>query len=217
VHHFCCAPGSGVDPASEGGYTSTPSFIPLRDLPLKTFRSAREVIGKVDKLLADTPPSPHSPTALDLVAEWLAQARNYSWIGIYLVVGERREPAGPAGSAQPTTRVLSNLAEDPSYRASSPESRSAIAVPIRIAGKVLGITNVEGPKTNGFGSEERILLEQVAARLARYLVGPGKFLLRKARERATQAAPIEPVRGIQPSSEKAPAEKQRAAAGEKSR
>jgi hypothetical protein len=51
---------------------------------------------------------------------------------------------------------------------------------MKIAGRDLGYLSVESDRESAFGGEERVLLERVAGRLARFLSGPGKYLVRKA-------------------------------------
>ncbi|MCU1299863.1 MAG: hypothetical protein JWQ87_147, partial [Candidatus Sulfotelmatobacter sp.] len=46
----------------------------------------------------------------------------------------------------------------------------------------IGFLNVESNRENAFGGDERVLLERVAGLLAKFLVGPGKYLIRKAAE-----------------------------------
>jgi putative methionine-R-sulfoxide reductase with GAF domain len=55
-----------------------------------------------------------------------------------------------------------------------------ILVAMKVAGREIGYLNVESDRENAFGSEERVLLERVAGLLARFLTGPGKYLVRKA-------------------------------------
>jgi hypothetical protein len=57
---------------------------------------------------------------------------------------------------------------------------------MKIAGREIGFLNVESNRENAFGADERVLLERVAAMLAKFLVGPGKYLVRKASEPETK-------------------------------
>ncbi len=63
------------------------------------------------------------------------------------------------------------------------EVKSEIVVPIRIGGRTLGVIDVESDRANNFGSADRVLLEGVAAMLARFMTTRGKVLVRHARER----------------------------------
>jgi GAF domain-containing protein len=70
-----------------------------------------------------------------------------------------------------------------------PETRKKIVVSIRIAGRELGSLGVESDREHSFGSDDRVLLEQVAGLLARFLTGKGKYLVRKALQSAPVATP----------------------------
>src|SRR5207237_3121875 len=59
-------------------------------------------------------------------------------------------------------------------------TRKKILVTMRVAGREMGFLNVESDRENAFGSEDRVLLDRVAGLLARFLAGPGKYLVRKA-------------------------------------
>ena len=109
----------------------------------------------------------HSP--LEDVAALLLEGRHYSWVGIYLSVDSNRssallENAHPAHPGQ--VAVASTLKK--------------ILVAMKVAGREIGYLNVESDRENAFGSEERVLLERVAGLLARFLTGPGKYLVRKS-------------------------------------
>jgi hypothetical protein len=56
----------------------------------------------------------------------------------------------------------------------------------------IGVLDVESDRPTGFPSAELIFLEKVADKLARYLAGPGKYLVRRAREPASRAKPAVP-------------------------
>ena len=92
-------------------------------------------------------------------------------------------------------------------------------VPIKIAGETLGSLRVRLAPEHTPSFEERVLLQEVAEVLARYLSSKGKYLVRKAREalRGTATDSAE-SRGYQPASDKGSIPEARfAAAGEKSR
>ncbi|HEU5336294.1 MAG TPA: hypothetical protein VFU27_10035 [Terriglobales bacterium] len=151
---------------------------------MKTYRKARELQAKIEQMLL-RPPSPGS-APLDEVAEILSSGRHYDWIGIYLLAG-----------AQPAT---ASSQEDTVRSASSGNSR---VIPIRLGQHVYGAIEVRAEAGKGLASEDRILLKSVAARLARYLHGPGAALVRKAREAAAAEPESPPARGYQPESERA--------------
>jgi hypothetical protein len=72
---------------------------------------------------------------------------------------------------------------------------------MKLAGRELGVLDVESDRENAFGSDDRVLLETVATRLARYLAGPGKYLVRKARQGPAPASGSQPqARGPQAAS-----------------
>ena len=107
------------------------------------------------------------------MAELLADGRHYGWVGIYLTMNENSAPA-----------LLENLVHPAQFAAAG--TRKKVIIEMKIAGREIGFLNVESDRENAFGSEERVLLERVAGLLARFLTGPGKYLVRKA----VQPAPI---------------------------
>jgi hypothetical protein len=160
----------------------------------------RQVLAQVDQVLARKL-SLHDVARrkpLEDVGEALSQARRYPWVGIHLQAGSVSVPQ------------ISRGAE------SSHAGKSQIAVPIKIASRVLGALEVASDRENAFGYGDRVLLKQVAARLARFLTSTGKVLLRHERERQN-VAPLTAAetRGYQPASQKAAS--LRAAAGENRR
>jgi GAF domain-containing protein len=130
----------------------------------------------------------------------LYEGRHYFWIGIYLVIGEtavRQAFCGPVppchsfalgkGNVGTTgqrgiTKVVPDVNQDPTYSMCFRDTKSEIVVPIKIATRVLGVIDVESDQANAFGREERVLLEEVAGLLARFLVADGKYIMRQARE-----------------------------------
>ena len=58
---------------------------------------------------------------------------------------------------------------------------------MRIAGRELGVLDVESEHENAFGSEDRVLLEGVADLLASFLAVAGKYLVLKARNATAPA------------------------------
>jgi len=165
----------------------------------KPYRPPREVLAEVEQVLARRY-QPSDPSPLDAVAELLHEGRHYFRTGISLVVGERVERQAWRGPAQP-----------------GGATRSELSQPIKLAGRVLGVIEAESDRAEAFSSEDRVLVKEVAERLARFLTGRGKYLVRKAREAAggSAKAASSPERH-QPSSERATAPRA-AAAGENSR
>jgi len=205
---------------------------------MKSYRSASDLKTEIGRLLAEAKPRIGKASPLERVVETLYEGRHYFWIGIYLVVGEQvvrqvfRGPVPPChafafgkGNVGTTgqkgiTKVIPDVASDPTYSMCFIETKSEIVVPIRIAGRTLGVIDVESDKPNAFGSQERILLEQVARDLARFFTSKGRYLVIRARRRQQLTAPPAGVeRGRQPASDRTAVETstRRAAAGEKSR
>jgi L-methionine (R)-S-oxide reductase len=80
-------------------------------------------------------------------------------------------------------KVIPDVAADATYSMCFLEVKSEIVVPIRIGGRTLGVIDVESDRPNNFGSLDGVLLEGIAAMLARFLIARGKVLVRHARER----------------------------------
>lgn len=146
--------------------------------------------------------SPHaqSHTApLESVARILYQGRHYFWIGIYLVIGETAVRQAFCGPVPPchtfklgkgnvgtvgqrgVTKVVPDVAADPTYSMCFRETKSELVVPIKIGTRVLGVIDAESEIANAFSSEDRVLLERLADLLARFLTSDGKYILRHAR------------------------------------
>jgi GAF domain-containing protein len=140
---------------------------------LKIYRSPRELLAEVEKTLATNKPSfQHSP--LNDVIETLCLGRHYGWMGIYLAVDQQTQQLLGSGGESGLATAL-------------PETRSKILVSMKLAGREVGVLAVESDREPAFGSDDRVLLEKVATTLARFLAGPGKYLVRKARETAAAA------------------------------
>ncbi len=208
---------------------------------MKTYRSPRELLATIDEqVLARRPRlAPRGRTSrssgcretppLEHVASLLHAGRHYFAITIYLDAGGRllrQAHCGPESccysmafgegivgktAESSRERLVPDVSVDPDYKRCFPATRSELAVPIKIAGRVLGVIDAESEQLNAFGPEGRVLLRAVAARLSRFLTGRGKYLMIKAREEAAQAPPAtaEPTR--------IPWEQLRAAAGERAR
>jgi hypothetical protein len=85
-------------------------------------------------------------------------------------------------------------------------------VSMKLAGRELGVLDVESDRENAFGPEDRVLLEDVATTLARFLTGRGKYVVRKARGAAVPSDSQPQARAPQPAS---PRPLRSAAVGEK--
>ena len=155
---------------------------------MKTYRSARELLAEVKRLLAANKPSAHRSPLVDII-ELLCEGRHYSWIGIYLLVGPN------------TPQQLLEAGRHPNPgQMALPETRSKILVSMKLAGRELGVLDVESDRENAFGAEDRVLLEDVATVLARFLTGRGKYVVRKARGAAVATDSQPQARAPQPAS-----------------
>ena len=134
---------------------------------MRTYRSTRNLLADVKKVLADNRPSfHHSP--LEEIAGLLCEGRHYSWVGIYLTLDEKSSSA-----------LLEEALIKPNQVAVH-GTRKKIVVAMRVGGRELGFLNVETDR-DYIGSEDRVLLDRVAGLLARFLAGPrGKYLVLRA-------------------------------------
>lgn len=123
---------------------------------------------------------------LDALTELLYQPMaGYSWVGIYLPVGEElvlgpwrgplatehtRIPIGQGicGLAARTaeTVIVADVRQNASYLACFVNTRAEIVVPILHDGEVVGEIDVDGDQVGAFGPADQELLEAVAARVA---------------------------------------------------
>ena len=133
---------------------------------MKSYRLTRDLLADIEQALAENRPSFHE-SPLEKVAGLLAEGRHYGWVGIYLTLEK-----------QQATPLLQNTVHPAEFAASG--TRKKVIVTMKIAGREIGFLNVESNRENAFGSDERVLLERVAGLLAKFLTGPGKYLVRKA-------------------------------------
>lgn len=145
---------------------------------MKTYRSAPQLFADIQKVLSSAKPAAHE-SPLEEVIELLFQGRHYTWVGIYLAVGSKKpgQLLGEGKNAHPGHVAL-------------PDTRSKLLVSMKIAGREFGVLGVETDRESAFGAGDRILLENVASALARFLAGPGRYIVRKAR--GLRAAPANP-------------------------
>jgi L-methionine (R)-S-oxide reductase len=166
----------------------------------KRYYSPTKLLRACEEVLAAFSPTSHQPPLDDLL-KLLYDQREYFWIGIYFVLGDkvvRQAMQGPmppchefefgkgnVGTTGQTglMKVIPDVTEDATYSMCFLEVKSEIVVPIRIAGRTLGVIDVESDRPDNFGSADRVLLQNVAAMLARFLTGRGKVVVRHARER----------------------------------
>jgi len=144
---------------------------------LRPYRSTRNLLADVKKVLADNRPSFHR-SPLEEIAGLLCEGRHYSWVGIYLTLDEKSSSA-----------LLEEALIKPNQVAVH-GTRKKIVVAMRVGGRELGFLNVESDRESAFGSENRVLLDRVAGLLARFLAGPrGKYLVLKAAKLSPADAP----------------------------
>jgi putative methionine-R-sulfoxide reductase with GAF domain len=135
---------------------------------LRTYRSTRDLLADVKKVLAENRPS-FRRSPLEEIAGLLCEGRHFSWVGIYLTLDEKSSSA-----------LLEEALIKPNQVAVQ-GTRQKIVVAMRVGGRELGFLNVESAREYAFGSEEQVLLDRVAGLLARFLAGPrGKYLVLRA-------------------------------------
>lgn len=142
---------------------------------MRTYLSSGEILARIEQLLAQNRPSfHHSP--LGEVAGFLTDGRHFSWAGIYLTFDKKSSAALKESDVHPAQVAATGTVKK-------------IVVSIKIAGREVGFLNVESDRSSAFGAEDRVLLERVAALLARFLTGPGKYLVRKAAQSRRSSLP----------------------------
>jgi hypothetical protein len=135
---------------------------------LKVYRPTRHLLADVECLLAASQPSGHH-SPLEGVIDLLCRGRHYAWVGIFLAVEQTASQQSLGAGGDPLAEVA------------LPETRSKILISMKLASREIGVLSVESDRENGFGAEDRVLLEDVADVLARFLTGRGKYLARRAR------------------------------------
>jgi L-methionine (R)-S-oxide reductase len=140
---------------------------------------AADVIRAIDRASDET-------TAMtQAVALLKARLPHYTWVGIYLLEGDELVLGPYLGKPSPHTRiplnrgicgaaasekatiVVDDVNSDPRYLACSLETKSEIVVPIMRGDAVLGEIDIDSDRAAAFGAEDRALLEEIAAALAR--------------------------------------------------
>ena len=114
---------------------------------------------------------------------------NYTWVGIYvmdgdeLVLGPYRGKPSPhtriplgrgicgAAATEKQTIIVDDVNADPRYLACSIETKSEIVVPIMDGDRVLGEIDIDSDRPAAFNTDDRALLERVAAWIAPRLAG----------------------------------------------
>jgi len=177
---------------------------------LKTrIKSARLLLAEVQQIL-DRKPNSRPQATVEEVVELLHEQRRYLWIGIYLVSGNEAvcqafrgpEPVrcsvtlgegSVGGAAQSgTIKLVPDVAKSFAHAARLPQTKSEMAVPIKIANRVLGVLAAQSERLDGFSYPEQVLLRRLGRVLSRFLVSSsGKLLQRKLR--AKLAAAVKPA------------------------
>lgn len=132
---------------------------------MKPYRPAAMILTDIQFRLDNNAPSFHR-SPLEDVAALLSEGRRYSWVGIYLTLDKHQSSALAENAPHPGQMAVAG-------------TRKKILVTIKIAGRELGFLNVESDRENAFGPEDRVLLEKTANLLARFLAGPGRYLVRR--------------------------------------
>jgi len=169
---------------------------------------AREVLAKLERILATKPSNTHkliygSARPLEEAVESLAEHRGYSWIGIYIAAGKQLvcqaylgerprntkvkfgEGAVGAAATSGYMKMISHVAASKGHaKTDSAESGSQILLPIRIGARVLGVIDARVAGASGLHYRDKVLLQKTAILLARFLTSTGQALVRKLREDA---------------------------------
>ncbi len=112
----------------------------------------------------------------------------YSWVGIYLVEGDKLVLEAYAGDAETEhvtipigqgicgfaaktgeTVVVPDVSRDPRYLMCFPSTRSEIVVPIRGKKGVIGEIDIDSDKPAAFSKSDEMFLEAATRQLASYL------------------------------------------------
>jgi GAF domain-containing protein len=139
-------------------------------------------------LVASIAQAPDARAAMQLaVARLKAEVPHYTWVGIYLLEGQELALGPFLGKPSPHTRIplnrgicgaaasqqqtiiVDDVNSDPRYLACSLETKSEIVVPIMRDGQVLGEIDIDSDRPAAFGTDDKVLLEDVARALAERL------------------------------------------------
>ncbi len=152
--------------------------------------AGHSVLEVVERLAASgSDPAAILDEAVRLLADRLP---HYSWVGIYLVVGEElvlgpwqgphetehtRIPIGRgicgAAAATGRTEIVDDVHADERYLACFPSTRSEIVVPIAHEGRVVGEIDIDSDLPAAFDENDRTFLEQVAALVSSHAAEAG--------------------------------------------
>jgi len=168
---------------------------------LKTKKTdPRKLVKQAEHILAQTP-ARGKDSPLEQLAELLYRQRGYCSFGIYAVVSKKasapayvplayRGPALPClevamgkGSVDTVVQSGNMIVRQLQLQFEGAASRvhAEMAVPIKLAGRVRGVIDVEKDGLAGFAYHDQVLLKQVARLIARYLSSNGKVVIQKLR------------------------------------
>ena len=147
----------------------------------------RGALDAIDRYV-DTEPTPEHvlQRTVDLLA---ARFEHYSWVGVYLVVGDSlvlgpwsgpqvtdhvRIPVGEgicgAAAASGVTEVVDDVNADPRYLACFASTRSEVVVPISSPGsqppEIVGELDIDSDRPSAFDQDDVAFLEHVARMIA---------------------------------------------------
>jgi len=147
---------------------------------VKTIVSAAKLLAEIEQVLAAGPsagaPARNSTWGpLEEALVLLRTGRRYPWLELTLLLDHGCTAAYTLG-----------------FREAEPSATEFVA-PVRIAGHDFGELHVLPPSGGWLGPEDRVLLRQVARKLAAFLGGRGKYLLTRARLQAARAPGAEQV------------------------
>jgi L-methionine (R)-S-oxide reductase len=156
----------------------------MKSQPRLNRERAKELLAEVDLLVARA----QQPAALRRsVVQLLNLEPTYNWVGIYLLkAGELRLDTwnGPAPTTHTSiplgkgicgfvakygkTEIVSDVSKDPRYLQCFASTRSEIAVPVLLDGKVVAEIDIDGDAINAHSSVDREFLEALASKIARF-------------------------------------------------
>jgi PAS domain S-box-containing protein len=101
---------------------------------------------------------------------------------------EHDERVGITGQAVKTGQyqLVNDIAQEPDYIEYDPETRSELAMPIKLGEEVIGVINVEHPETDAFDEQDQQALEALAAQAALAVRNAQLYQQRQKRIRTLQ-------------------------------
>jgi len=166
----------------------------------------RELLQQIEQILSQKG-IVGQEAPLEQIVELLYQKRRYSSVGIWAVIGQKGRlvyvPLAYRGPVLPCLEIAMGRGRVDSVAQSGRAAVShlqlqfdntgskllgEVAVPIKLANRVIGVIDVESDRIAGFGYHDQVLLKQVAFLLARYLTSNGKAVIQKLRMRPRSTA-----------------------------